>query len=833
MRRYSVTGMTCSACSAHVQKAVEALPFVSKCEVSLLTGQMRVETQNGEPRDDEVCAAVRHAGYGVVPEGRREASSKAHATDPAEGLRKRMWTSFAFLLPLMYVSMGGMIGLPLPAWLDHTRFPLVGALCQLLLTLPVIYVNRAFFRVGFKRLVQHAPNMDSLIAVGSGSAFLYGWVSLFRMAYGMGVSDMAMVHEASMSLYFESAAMILALVTMGKYLEARAKKQTTSAIEKLMQLAPETASVLENEQERVVMARELKQGDVLLIRPGERIPVDGVLLDEGATLDQAHITGESIPAEKKRGDTLLSGSLNQNQAIRMQASRVGEDTTLARISRMVAEAGDSKAPISKLADHVSGVFVPVVMGIAVLTLIVWLMIGRGFGFALNCAISVLVISCPCALGLATPVAIMAGTGVGAKHGVLFRNGEVLETLHHVTDLVLDKTGTLTQGVMSVQRAIANVDSTEEQLLTTAAGLESGSEHPVARAVLEYAKQLGIAAKPQAWRIRAIPGKGVAGEHDGVNYWAGSFTALKESDAVLPQALRQQADELAAQGMTVVCVLKEKQPLGVLGISDTLRPTSAQAIDHIKRMKIVPHLLTGDQQAAAQTMAARVGIEQVMAEVLPQDKALRVQSLQQQGRKVAMVGDGINDAPALKQADVGIAVGSGTDIAIETADVVLASGQLTDVATAISLSARVLRTIKENLFWAFFYNIIGIPIAAGVLYPVLGVALSPMLGAAAMSLSSVFVVTNALRLRYFKAPSEREQNKEERTMETIKTIRVEGMSCNHCKMSVEKALSGLSGVKSAVVDLQAKTAQVTLFAPVSDEQLKNVVIDAGFEVNGID
>ena len=663
--------------------------------------------------------------------------------------------------------------------------------------------------------------MDSLIAVGSGAAYLYGIVIVLQMS--MAARRMRL-HALSGNLYFESAVMILTLVTLGRWLEARAKGRTTDAIQKLMALAPDTVSVIRDDQEIMVPIGEVLRGDVLRIRPGERIPVDGTLLDGDITVDQSHITGESMPVDKHKGDTLVAGSLNPVSAFRMEATRVGEDTTLNRIIQLVREAGASKAPIAKLADAISGVFVPIVMGIAAVTFIVWMFAGQGFSFALSMAITVLVISCPCALGLATPVAIMVGTGVGALHGLLFRNGEALETLHRVRSIVFDKTGTLTEGRMTVH-SVAPVDGvTEEMLLQIAVTLEAGSEHPLAKAVTAYGTERGI--KPAELEgFKAAAGFGLSAEIGGRTALAGKPAWLAKNGISLA-VYEQQIKEIGAEGVSVLCFATGTKLLGFIGVADTIKPDAAEAVQMLKTLGVKPYLLTGDQQEAAAGIARQAGIEDIMAEVLPADKAGQVKALQTAGHTVAMVGDGINDAPALKQADVGLAMGTGTDIAIETADVILSGQELKNVPRAIRLSRAVIRNIKQNLFWAFFYNVIGIPIAAGVLYPFFGIALSPMIAAAAMSMSSVSVVTNALRLKRFRTDNRKEIIMRARTMQ------VDEMSCNHCKMTVEKALLAVDGVSNAQVDLAKGTAEVTAEETVTDEMLTRAVEEAGYPVKGI-
>ena len=821
MDRYRVEGMTCAACSAHVDKAVRKLPFVEDVQVDLLGNAMRVKTKDGQAHAQEIEAAVDHAGYHAVSS--ETPAAAAPAPVHREPMRFRFLVSLIFLVPLMLIGMGQMLGLPMPTFLRMDSYPLTNALAQLLLTVPVLFVNRAYFSTGFKLLWRRAPNMDSLIAVGSGAATLYGVAVLFQMTMAQGMQQ----HELAGNLYFESAVMILTLVTLGRWLEARAKGRTTGAIEKLMALAPDTVSVLRDGQETVTPIGQVRRGDVLVLRPGERIPVDGILLDGDIAVDQSHITGESLPADKHKGDTLVAGSLNPTSTFRMEATNVGEDTTLQKIIRLVSEAGASKAPIARLADRISGIFVPVVMGIAAVTFAVWLFAGEGFSFALSRAIAVLVISCPCALGLATPVAIMVGTGVGALHGLLFRNGEALETLHSVRSIVFDKTGTLTEGKMTVHTVLPVGGVTERELLRAAASLEAGSEHPLAKAVLAYGKQKDV-LPADVTHFKAVAGFGLSAELDGEPALAGKPAWMEENGIPLAPYQAELA-QISAAGVSVLCFAKGKRLLGFIGIADTIKPDAQQAVRMLDALHVKPYLLTGDQREAAKSIARQAGIADVMAEVLPADKAGQVQALQAQGGAVAMVGDGINDAPALKQADVGVAMGTGTDIAIETADVILSSHTLTSVPNAIRLSRAVLRNIKQNLFWAFFYNVIGIPVAAGLLYPFFGITLSPMIAAAAMSLSSVSVVTNALRLKRFQTVTD--ENEKEIPMSKL-TMHIEGMSCNHCKMTVEKALQAVQGVSQAQVDLQKKTAEVTADGAVTNEALTQAVEDAGYSVTSI-
>ena len=834
MDRYRVEGMTCAACSAHVDKAVRKLPFVEDVQVDLLGNAMRVKTRDGAPHEQEIASAVDHAGYRAVADHPAEASKSL--PEPKEPLKMRFLVSLCFLVPLLLISMGPMLGLPVPAFLSMAQNPLTNALVQLLLATPVVFVNRAYFSTGFKLLLRRAPNMDSLIAVGSGAAFAYGVVVLLRMSAAQGMR----VHELAHDLYFESAVMILTLVTLGRFLEARAKGRTTDAIRKLMALAPDTVTVLRDGLETVVPIGEVRRGDVLWIRPGERIPVDGVLLDGEIAVDQSHITGESLPADKRKGDPLVAGSFNSVYTFRMEATHVGEDTTLQKIIRLVSEAGASKAPIAKLADKISGVFVPIVMGVAALTFLIWLLLGEGFSFALSRAITVLVISCPCALGLATPVAIMVGTGVGALHGVLFRNGEALETLHRVQTVVFDKTGTLTEGRMTVHRVIPAPGVSEQTLLETAVSLEAGSEHPLAKAVVAYGKQHGITAG-EVQQFKAVAGFGLSAVIGGETALAGKPAWLAENGLSLA-GHAEALGEIGAAGVSVLCFARGGHVLGLIGVADTIKPDAAATVAMLNAMHVKPYLLTGDQKEAAAAIAKQAGIADIMAEVLPADKAGQVQRLQAGGGAVAMVGDGINDAPALKQADVGLAMGTGTDIAIETADVILSGQGLASVPRAIRLSRAVIRNIKQNLFWAFFYNVVGIPVAAGVLYPLFGVTLSPMLAAAAMSLSSVSVVTNALRLKRFRpdtapaAPINQTTGDDAGNEGEIKmnrmTMQIEGMSCGHCKAAVEKALQAVNGVVEAEVNLTQKTAEVTAEPAVTAAMLTQAVEDAGYSVKAV-
>ena len=754
-------------------------------------------------------------------------------------MKKRTFWSFVFLIPLMYVSMGHMIGAPLPGFLHGTVNAVAFAMTQFLLCLPVLYINRGYFTKGFSTLLHGAPNMDTLIAVGSAASLVYGIFAIYRMGYGLGVQDMELVERYLHDLYFESAVMILALINIGKYLEARSKGKTSQAIEKLMDMAPKTAFVERDGMVLEIPAEEILPGDVLQVKPGSSVPADGVILEGSTSVDQAAITGESIPVQKNPGDSVIAATMNKAGFFRMKAMKVGKNTTFAQIIRLVEDASASKAPIAKMADKIAGVFVPVVMASALITGIAWVIAGAEFEFALSCAISVLVISCPCALGLATPVAIMVGTGKGAENGILIKSGEALEVTHNIQSVVLDKTGTITQGTPEVTD-IQAFGMEKQELLKIAGALEKKSEHPLAEAVLKKAEEEGILL-PEVQEFQAVPGKGIQGKIQGIQYYAGNLKFMEERQ-IDTSKVEKQVERLAEEGKTPLIFATEEQVLGILAAADLVKPTSAQAIRELKKLGIQVIMLTGDNERTAKAIQKQLDLDTVIAEVLPQDKEREVAKLQAEGKTVAMVGDGVNDAPALARADVGIAIGAGTDVAIESADIVLMKNDLLDVVTAVGLSKAVIRNIKENLFWAFFYNACGIPLAAGLLYPVFGLKLSPMFGAAAMSLSSLFVVSNALRLRFFhvlKKPEvmTREEavsdknvvNKEEMNMYTMK---IEGMMCPHCQAAVTKALNALEGVK-AEVNLEKKEAYVEAGANVSKEELAKAVTEAGYEVLSVE
>ena len=858
-QKFTVTGMTCSACSAHVDKAVRKLEGVSEVNVNLLGGSMTVEYDPAAETPEDIIAAVDAAGYGcALPQkaapGKQDTRADAarQMEEELAGMKRRFLISLCFLVPLFYIAMGHMMGWPLPQFLHDSRNALAFAFIQFLLVLPIMYVNDKYYRVGFKTLLHGAPNMDSLIAVGSAAAVVYGIAAIFQIGYGLGHGDMARVEQWSMDLYFESAGMILTLITLGKFLETRSKGKTSQAISRLMDLAPKTAVALRDGREVELPVEEVAVGDLLLVRPGQSIPVDGVVVEGASAVDESALTGESLPVDKGPGDKVAAASINKSGSFTFRATRVGDDTTLAQMIALVDEAASSKAPIAKLADKVAGVFVPVVMTIAAVTAVVWLIVtGGDITRALTAGVAVLVISCPCALGLATPVAIMVGTGKGAENGILIKSAEALETLHTIKTIVLDKTGTVTQGTPRVTDLYPCEGTTPEELLCVAASLEKPSEHPLAQAIVAEAEERGIPLVP-AEGFQAVHGKGVQASLQGAGFLAGN-RALMEEHGVDLGAERLLADSLAENGKTPLYFAQDGKLIGVVAVADTVKPTSAAAIAAFRDMGIDVVMLTGDNRRTAEAIGRELGVTNVIAEVLPQDKERVVAGLQQEGKRVAMVGDGINDAPALARADVGIAIGAGTDVAIESADIVLMKSDLMDAVTAVELSKATIRNVKENLFWAFCYNTIGIPLAAGVFYPILGWQLSPMFGAAAMSLSSVSVVTNALRLKLFKpkhtapaAPREaapaseapqlsvshipQNQNKGVSPME--KKIMIEGMMCQNCVKHVTHALEGIPGAADVQVSLEDKKATVNVPESVTDEALKAAVTEAGYEVTGI-
>ncbi len=893
--KYEITGMTCAACQANITRSVQKLPGMSKVDVNLLSNQMQVTYDETKTDSDTIIRTVESIGYGASLPGpaapkqdafRSEWESRQNRAKAAsDAMKHRLISSVLLLIPLMYIAMAPMAGLPTLPFLEGMENALILALTQLLFTLPIVIINKHFYQSGFKALAKRVPNMDSLVAIGSGASLLYGIIAIYCMAYGFGHNDMDLVHRYAHALYFESSATILTLVTVGKYLEARSKAKTSDALDRLVNLAPKTASVIRNGSESVIPAEQVMAGDIVVIRPGESLPVDGVVTEGHGFVDQSAITGESIPVEKNVGDTVISATTNKNGTFRLQASKVGSDTTLAQIIRLVDEAGNTKAPIARMADKVSGIFVPVVITIALATALIWLLLGMDLEFALTNAISVLVISCPCALGLATPVAIMVGTGKAAEYGILIKSAQCLENLHSVDTVVLDKTGTITQGHPAVTDILpADAALTKTAFLTEAAAIEAGSEHPLALAIMEKAAKQGLSL-PTAEDFLAVPGRGISARLGQDAWLAGNLAYIRENGLLEDKKdtpILQQLDRLAEEGKTPLLFYRNGSFAGIIAIADTVRPSSRQAIRQFQKMGLHVIMLTGDNKITAEAIRRDLGIETAISDVLPTDKEACIRSLQEEGRKVAMIGDGINDAPALSRADVGIAIGAGTDIALESADVVLMKNSLYDVVTAIQLSKAVIRNIHQNLFWAFFYNTLGIPVAAGLFYPLWGLLLNPMLGSAAMSLSSVCVVLNALRLRFFKPQEtaeadsqEQKAEQEQTTKEQIsqeeaaskpasrqsavtkqaaqqatdttlaienasgnpeqkgeivmkKQLTVEGMACKHCQMHVQNALAAVEGVTEAVVDLDSKKATVSLSQEVSDQVLMDAVTEAGYE-----
>ncbi len=849
-QKFNITGMTCSACSAHVEKAVSKLEGMQSAAVSLMTNSMVVQYDDGALSVQDIVRAVEEAGYGAsLPQTGSAAKAESRSAagqmeEELSSMKRRLIWSFVFLIPLFYISMGHMLGAPLPGWLlGHENAVAVG-LTQLLHSLPIMYINDKYYKVGFKTLWHRAPNMDALIAVGSLAAVVYGVFAIYQMGFGLGHGDMELVKRYHMDLYFESAGMILTLITLGKFLETRSRGKTSQAITRLMDLAPKTAHVLRSGVEVEVPVEEVRVGDKVVVRPGQAIPVDGTVVEGASAVDESALTGESLPVDKGPGDRVAAASINKSGAFTFEASRVGEDTTLAQMIRLVEEASASKAPIAKLADKVAGVFVPVVMGIALIAAAAWLLTGHGVTQALTAGVAVLVISCPCALGLATPVAIMVATGKGAENGILIKSAEALEALHTVDTVVLDKTGTLTQGKPRVTDILPAEDMEENGLLTLAACLEAPSEHPLADAIGEESRSRNLAIT-SVGNFQAVHGRGVRAELGGKVFLGGN-RAMMEEAGIAPGSLAAQADALAAQGRTPLYFGDEKQKkiLGIIAVADTPKPTSAKAVAAFRELGLDVVMLTGDNKRTADAIGKELGVTSVLAEVLPQDKERKVRELQEAGKKVAMVGDGINDAPALARADVGLAIGAGTDVAIESADSVLMKSDLLDAAAAVELSRAAIRNIKQNLFWAFFYNSLGIPLAAGVFYAALQWQLNPMFAAAAMSMSSVTVVSNALRLRFFKSkfrseppaadavPEIQDKINQGGNKKMTKTMKIEGMMCAHCTGRVEKALSALEGVSAVEMSLEGKSATLTLNREVDDKVLTDAVTEAGYEVVSI-
>lgn len=866
--KYNVTGMTCAACQARVQKSVSHLTGVQDCNVNLLKNSMVVTYDDQTVNSGQIIAAVEKAGYGASLQQARSSKAAIQSVSPVdmakkeyETMKRRVIWSFAFTIPLFYISMGHMMGWPLPSFFLGTKNSMIYALTLFLLTLPVAVINNKYYRMGFKTLFHGSPNMDSLIALGSGASLAYGVYALYKIAWGFGYGDLAMVNQFTHDLYFEGAGTILTLITLGKFFEVRAKGRTSDAINKLMNLAPKEATVVRNGVEIVIPAEEVEKGDILIVKAGESVPVDGVLLEGTGSLDESAITGESIPVDKQSGDKVIGATINQSGYFRMQADKVGDETALSQIIKLVDEATSSKAPIAKLADKVAGIFVPVVIGIALLAMVVWLIYGSTFEFAMTIAVSVLVVSCPCALGLATPTAIMVGTGRGASNGILIKSAETLEIAHSVNVVVMDKTGTITKGKPVVTDLACHSGVTDDHLFQIAASLEKLSEHPLARAIVAEAEKRNTQFLPVK-QFEQIPGQGIKGSIEGLTCLAGNQKFLN-AEGIYDKALEQLQDQMADHGKTPLFFASAGKLIGMIAVADVVKPSSKQAIADLQDMGIEVVMLTGDHNKTAEAIRRQVGVDRIVAEVLPQDKEQEVRRLQESGKKVAMVGDGINDAPALASADVGIAIGAGTDVAIASADIVLMRSDLLDVAGAIELSKATIRNIKENLFWAFFYNIIGIPIAAGCWYTAFHLKMNPMVAALAMSFSSVFVVFNALRLRFFKpkhgsavfasatepvapvtvsVPAEGPLAEPSAKQTTInqsnggttmkKELIIEGMMCQNCVKHVAHALESIPSAADVQVSLEDKKATVNVPESVTDEALKAAVAEAGYEVTEI-
>ena len=840
--RFDVIGMTCASCQANVQKAVEKLG-VDFVNVNLISETMTVSYDDGKISENDIIKAVEKIGYGAKPKNKKNLKENNKTFDEEKIVKNRLIISFIFLIPLMYISMGHMINLPLPHFLMGARGSVNFAFLQFLLTLPIVFVNRIFYISGFKALFNKASNMDTLVGLGSFAALIYGIFAIMRMAYGLGFEKFEIVENYRHNLYFESSAMILTLITLGKYFEKKSKGQTKKSLESLMNLAPKKARILKDKKEVEILVEDLKKGDLILVRPGEAIPVDGIVKEGSSLVDESAITGESIPLNKNIGDEVISATLNKQGSFIFEATKVGEDTTLSKIIELVNQANETKAPIAKLADKISAIFVPTVMIISLITFVIWMILGYGFEFSLNFAISVLVISCPCALGLATPMAIMVATGKSAQFGLLFKNAESLENLHKVDTILLDKTGTITEGRPQVTDIISEID--ENEFIKIASSIENNSEHPLSHAIGEYAKAKNIQAK-NIEDFEAISGKGIKAKYENKIYYGGNISLMKEKNIDL-KSYEKKADIFSNEGKTSMYFADEKNVIGIIAVQDKPKNLSKIAIDEMKKMGYEVRMITGDNEKTAEAIKNALNIDEKYAEVLPQDKEIEIKNLQKLGKKVLMVGDGINDAPALARSDVSMAIGNGTDVAIESADIILINNNILDIVSALKLSKSTIKIIKENLFWAFFYNIIGIPLAAGLLYPAFGLKLSPMFGAFAMSFSSIFVCLNSLRLRKFKANFENEEKiKEEIQKEKNKNIKekkmnelnkmivkVNQMSCNHCKNRVEEILKNISGIENAEVNLDEKLAEVDYFGAIDENEIKEKINDAGYEFVGIE
>lgn len=852
--KFDVSGMTCSACSVRVENSVNKKDGVIEANVNLLTNSMTVKYDDSVVNVDDIIKVVEDTGYGASSAGKSKTEGKdtQDSTSELDEMRKRLIVSMVFAIPLFYIAMGHMFNWPLPGIFLGVENALIFAFTQFLLCIPVMIVNSKYYKVGFKTLFMGSPNMDSLIAIGTSAAAAYGVYAIYKIGYGLGHGDLDTVMQFSMDLYFESAAVVLALITLGKFLEARAKGKTSDAIRKLMDLSPKTALVERDGIEREIPVEDVVIGDIIVVKPGQSVAVDGTIVFGNSSIDESMLTGESIPVEKKPGDKVTGASINKSGFFKFEAQKVGDDTTLAQIIKLVEEASSSKAPISKMADKISGIFVPVVIIIAILATVVWLILGASFEFALSIGIAVLVISCPCALGLATPTAIMVGTGKGAENGILIKSAEALEIAHHVETVVMDKTGTITEGKPRVTDLLTDgIDKIE--MLKIAASAEKGSEHPLADAILEEAKNLNLSLY-DVEDFEAIPGQGLRANVNNKIYYLGNLRLINEQNININN-FEEKSNLFAEEGKTPLYFADESNVLGIISVADVVKPTSAAAIKEFEAMGIEVVMLTGDNKRTAEAIRKQLNISRSVAEVLPQDKEREIRKIQEQGKRVAMIGDGINDAPALARADVGIAIGAGTDVAIESADIVLIRSDLLDAVTAVQLSKATIKNIKQNLFWAFIYNTVGIPLAAGLFYGILGWKLNPMFAGAAMSLSSVSVVSNALRLKFFKPvravkdtrvyygndevnheesndlsyETIEKENKENGGNEMNKTLKIEGMTCAHCKAAVEKALKAVDGVENAEVDLEKKSAVVSLAKEVSYEALKKAVTDAGYQM----